>query len=82
MKRNRPYVLAQFSWTTRKLVLRMAQRAMGGELLKQSTTDPRKAFRWASRQAALQFLNRLPKYSQTWEVLDLRRVRARPQDMQ
>jgi len=70
-----PFVLAQFDWSSKALVLRFVKRSpWGGLLSRESTTDPTQAYRWASRQAARQYLVRSEHLSDKWEVLDLRRV--------
>lgn len=71
-----PFVLAQFDWSENELVLRFMKRASwGGPMPGESTVDPREAYRWASRQAARQYLVRSEHLIGPWEVLDLRQVR-------
>lgn len=75
MAETRRYVLALYDWSSNQLTLRFMKRSSwGGPAPGEDTTDPREAYRWASRQAARQYLVRSEHLVGNWHVLDLRRL--------
>ena len=81
MVEKKPYVLAVWDWGTGVLRLWMIARDRAGEILplERRTNDVHQAYRWASHQAARQYLRRKQqenRWEKRWRVVDLRRVHA------
>lgn len=80
-QRQKRYVVALWDWSTGHLRLKMIAEDSFGSILPQTqaTTSLHQAYRWASRQAARQWLNRQQQrmdMGEAWDVLDLRRTQA------
>jgi hypothetical protein len=75
-----PYVIALFDWSSGRLQLQMIGQTIDGRIAPRTLMpNPDHAHRWASPQAARQFLKRghaAHRLDSRLRVLDLRRVHA------